>query len=143
MMLTEALAVHEPTPGGRRPPGSGHGAALAGPAKPAQARARRRQGRGTIARLQAAGLAEFGERGFQAVTVNDITRRAGASHGTFYLYFANKDDFFAVLAAEALAAMEGLADDFPVVTPSEAGRAGLRSWVSALPTRRTPPSSGF
>jgi AcrR family transcriptional regulator len=43
-----------------------------------------------------AALAEFGEHGFQAVRVDDIVRRAQTSHGTFYLYFANKEDLFKV-----------------------------------------------
>jgi AcrR family transcriptional regulator len=130
-MLAETLAAHERARG-RRPPAPGHGPVGAQPGPPVRARAVRKQGRGTVARLLAAGLAEFGERGFQAVTVDDIARRAGASHGTFYLYFANKDDFFAVLAQEALAAMEDLADDFPVVTPTGGGRAALCHWVSAF-----------
>jgi AcrR family transcriptional regulator len=95
-------------------------------------RAVRARGRGTVAKLRAAGLAEFEERGFQAVTVDDIVRRASTSHGTFYLYFANKHDLFGVLAAEALRAMDGLSDDFPVVTAGGAGRAALRKWVTAF-----------
>ncbi len=93
-------------------------------------RAVRARGHGTVARLLAAGLAEFDERGFQAVTVDEITRRANASHGTFYLYFANKDDFFGALAQEALRAMDRITDEFPVVTPDRAGRESLRAWVS-------------
>lgn len=83
-------------------------------------------------RLLEAGLEEFRERGFHAVRVDDIVRRAKTSHGTFYLYFANKDDFFGALAAEALQAMDRIAVEFPVVTPDEAGRAGLRKWVAAF-----------
>ena len=44
-------------------------------------RAVRARGRGTVARLLAAGLAEFGDRGYQAVTVDDIVRRAKARSG--------------------------------------------------------------
>jgi AcrR family transcriptional regulator len=85
-----------------------------------------------VARLLAAGLAEFAERGFQAVTVDDIVGRAKTSHGTFYLYFTNKDDFFRALAAEALQAMDRLSDEFPVVTANAAGRAALRQWITAF-----------
>jgi AcrR family transcriptional regulator len=92
----------------------------------------RARGQGTVRRLPEAGLAAFGERGFQAVTVDDIVRRANASHGTSYLYFANKDDLFGVLAHEALHAMEGITAEFPVVTPSPAGRAALRRWVESF-----------
>src|SRR5215831_10830956 len=62
-----------------------------GGGRPAQDRELRAQGRQTVRRLLEAGLAEFDERGFQAVRVDDIVRRARTSHGTFYLYFSNKD----------------------------------------------------
>lgn len=106
----------------RQPPGRGRSGE----------RAVRARGRDTVARLLAAGLAEFEERGFQAVTVDDIVRRAKASHGTFYLYFANKGDLFGVLAADAMGAMDRLSDEFPVVTANGAGRAALRKWVTAF-----------
>ncbi|MGI8448107.1 MAG: TetR/AcrR family transcriptional regulator, partial [Streptosporangiaceae bacterium] len=57
---------------------------------PAQDRELRAQGRQTVQKLLDAGLAEFDDRGFQAVRVDDVVRRAKISHGTFYLYFANK-----------------------------------------------------
>lgn len=83
-------------------------------------------------RLLAAGLAEFGEQGFQAVTVDDIVRRANTSHGTFYLYFANKNDFFGALSQHALRAIDTLTGQFPLVTPDSAGRAALRTWITAF-----------
>ena len=97
---------------------------------PAQGRELGAQGRKTVHKLLEAGLAEFDEKGFQAVRVDDVVRRAKTSHGTFYLYFANKDDFFGALSQEALRAMDRLTDEFPVVTPDGAGRAALRNWVS-------------
>ena len=83
-------------------------------------------------RLLEAGLAEFDERGFQAVRVDDIVRRARTSHGTFYLYFANKDDFFKTLLRDALHDMGVITDAFPVVTRDDAGRAALREWVHSF-----------
>jgi AcrR family transcriptional regulator len=82
-----------------------------------------------VRRLLEAGLAEFDERGFQAVRVDDIVRRARTSHGTFYLYFSNKDDFFKALLRDALDDMGVITDAFPVVTRNDAGRAALRQWV--------------
>jgi AcrR family transcriptional regulator len=96
---------------------------------PAQERELGRQGRETVRKLLEAALAEFDEKGFQAVRVDDVVRRAKTSHGTFYLYFANKDDLFRTLLRDALRDMEIITGDFPVVTPSEAGREALRSWV--------------
>jgi AcrR family transcriptional regulator len=86
-------------------------------------------GRETVRRLLEAGLAEFDEAGFQAARVEDIVRRAKTSHGTFYLYFANKDDLFRTLLRDALVDMSDIADEFPVVTSNEAGRTALRRWV--------------
>jgi AcrR family transcriptional regulator len=100
-----------------------------GGGRPAQDRELRAQGRQTVRRLLEAGLAEFDERGFQAVRVDDIVRRARTSHGTFYLYFSNKDDFFKALLRDALHDMAVITDAFPVVTRDDAGRAALRQWV--------------
>src|SRR5215510_6042048 len=103
-----------------------------GGGRPAQDRELRAQGRQTVRRLLEAGLAEFDERGFQAVRVDDIVRRARTSHGTFYLYFSNKDDFFKALLRDALHDMGVITDAFPVVTRNDAGRAALREWVQTF-----------
>ncbi len=99
---------------------------------PARDRELRAQGRQTVHKLLDAGLAEFDERGFQAVRVDDVVRRAKISHGTFYLYYANKEDLFKALLSDALVDMAALTDEFPVVTRNEAGQAALRRWVSAF-----------
>jgi AcrR family transcriptional regulator len=96
---------------------------------PAQIRELGPQGRQTVKRLLDAGLAEFNERGFQAVRVDDVVRRAKTSHGTFYLYFSSKDDLFRTLLRDALHDMEIITGDFPVVTRNDAGREALRAWV--------------
>ncbi len=54
---------------------------------------------------------------------------AQISHGTFYLYFSNKEDLFKALLRDALHDMGLVTDEFPVVTRNEAGRAALRRWV--------------
>src|SRR5579862_4199122 len=64
---------------------------------PAQDRELRAQGRETVRRLLEAGMVEFEDRGFHGVRVDDVVRRAGISHGTFYLYFSNKEDLFKAL----------------------------------------------
>lgn len=100
-----------------------------GGGEPAQGRELGRQGRETVRKLLEAGLAEFDERGYQAVRVDDVVRRAKTSHGTFYLYFANKDDLFKTLLRDALHDMDIITGDFPVVTRNQAGREALRLWV--------------
>src|ERR1700677_3931009 len=96
---------------------------------PAQDRELRAQGRETVRRLLEAGMIEFEERGFHGVRVDDVVQRAGISHGTFYLYFSNKEDLFQALLRDTLHDMEVVGGDFPVVTSDETGRRVLRQWV--------------
>jgi AcrR family transcriptional regulator len=96
---------------------------------PAQDRELRAQGRETVRKLLDAGMVEFELRGFHGVRVDDVVRRAGISHGTFYLYFSNKDDLYKALLRDALHDMDIVAGDFPVVTKDANGQTALRLWV--------------
>ena len=96
---------------------------------PAQQRGLGAQGRQTVQRLLDAGLAVFDELGLSAARVEDIVRRAKTSHGTFYLYFSNKDDLLRTLLQDALHDIAIVTGEFPVVTSNDAGKAALRRWV--------------
>lgn len=50
--------------------------------------------------LVVAARAAFEELGYGATTIAEITRRAGVSRATFYVYFASKEHVFAVLAEQ-------------------------------------------
>jgi AcrR family transcriptional regulator len=89
----------------------------------------RTQGRKTQARLLEAGLQVLGERGYQATRVDDVVRVADTSHGTFYLYFENKDALFRALAHTAADEMAALADELGPVGPDAAGRQELRNFL--------------
>jgi len=140
----DALAAAQETPGTsaqearKRPRGPSRGIGVRprrpsmGGGIPAQGRELGTQGRQTVRRLLEAGLIEFDEKGFNTVRVDDVVRRAKTSHGTFYLYFANKDDLFRTLLLDALHDMELITDDFPIVTSNEAGRAALRRWIESF-----------
>jgi AcrR family transcriptional regulator len=117
------------TPDGSRAAESARQRPSHGGGIPARQRGLGAQGRETVRRLLEAGLAEFEETGLQATRVEDIVRRANTSHGTFYLYFANKDDLFRTLLRDALHDMAIITEEFPVVTSNEAGRAALLKWV--------------
>jgi AcrR family transcriptional regulator len=104
------------------------GTALGG--APAQERALRPQGRKTMLRLLDAGRAVFEKQGFHAARVDDIVKTAKTSHGTFYLYFANKEDLFKALAYDAMAQMEMLGASLGPITADEIGRQALRAWVA-------------
>ncbi|MEP6624599.1 MAG: helix-turn-helix domain-containing protein [Acidimicrobiia bacterium] len=96
---------------------------------PARERALRAQGRKTMQRLSDAGLRVFARRGFHEARVDDIVRSARTSHGTFYLYFANKEDLLRQLAAECAAALETLASTMPEIDAGPAGEAALGSFL--------------
>jgi AcrR family transcriptional regulator len=55
---------------------------------------RQRQAVETHQHLLSAACEVFEERGYQATSVGAITSRANTAHGTFYLYFKNKEDAF-------------------------------------------------
>src|SRR5260370_21825204 len=80
----------------------------------AQDRELRAQGRETVRRLLDAGMIEFENRGFHGVRVDDVVRRAGISHGTFYLYFSNEEDLFRALRNDARHGLELEAAGFRV-----------------------------
>ena len=55
---------------------------------------RRRQPATTREQLLVAARETFEARGYQATTVTAVTSTADTAHGTFYLYFKNKEDAF-------------------------------------------------
>ena len=57
-------------------------------------RSRQEQAATTRRQLLDAAGAVFEERGYKGTTVGAITDRANTAHGTFYLYFRNKEDAF-------------------------------------------------
>jgi AcrR family transcriptional regulator len=89
------------------------------------ARALRPRGEQTRQRLLDAGAKVLPARGFHDARVDDIVEVAGVSHGSFYRYFDNKDDFFRVLAEQASRRMIELLDQFP----DDADADALRSWL--------------
>ena len=95
-------------------------------------RALRAQGRKTMRKLSDAGLRVFARRGYHQARVDDIVRAARTSHGTFYLYFSNKEDLLRSLAVDCAAALEELATRVPEVTPDRAGREALRSYLASF-----------
>jgi AcrR family transcriptional regulator len=99
---------------------------------PAQARELRKQGKETLRRLLEAALVVFDERGYSSTRVDDIVRRAQTSHGTFYLYFANKEDLFLTLVSGVTDQMYELAESLPSVKPTAEGYRALRIWLAGF-----------
>jgi len=102
------------------------------PGAPAQGRELRARGQRTLRRLLDAGVEVFASRGFHAARVDDIVKAAATSHGTFYLYFANKEDLFAALVADVADQISALAAELEPIGPDEEGRRALRSWLAAF-----------
>jgi AcrR family transcriptional regulator len=102
------------------------------PGTPAAARELRAQGRKTMRKLLDAGMRVFAERGYHAARVDDIVRAARTSHGTFYLYFANKEELLRALAIQCAQEMGALAGGLGVVTGDETGAAELRRFLETF-----------
>jgi AcrR family transcriptional regulator len=68
--------------------------------RPAAGRTLRVQGEDTVRRLLDAGRRAFAGQGYAASRIDDVVALAGTSHGTFYLYFRNKEDLLHRLAIE-------------------------------------------
>lgn len=96
---------------------------------PIQGRELRAQGRKTMNRLLDAGMRVFAERGVVAARVDDIVRAARTSHGTFYLYFPNKEALLRALAVECAQELDDLSTTLGAVTADDAGYAELRAWL--------------
>jgi AcrR family transcriptional regulator len=103
-------------------------------AAPIQGRELRAQGRKTMGRLLDAGMRVFGERGVHAARVDDIVRAARTSHGTFYLYFPNKEALLRALAVECAQELDDLSNTLAAVTPDDAGYAELRAFLDKFLT---------
>ncbi len=80
-------------------------------------------------KLSDAGLRVFAERGYHAARVDDIVRSARTSHGTFYLYFANKEDLLRALAVECADSLFELADALGEIE-GEFGYEELRAFLA-------------
>lgn len=102
----------------------------AAPGGPAQARELRAQGRKTMQRLLGAGLRVFSDRGYHTARVDDIVRAGRTSHGTFYLYFANKEDLLRALAVTCADELDAVAASLGSVAPDDAGRDELRAFLA-------------
>lgn len=97
--------------------------------KPAAQRALGEQGERTRRRLLDAARDVIRDRGYTATRVDDVVKRAGTSHGSFYLYFANKQTLVEALAIEMSERMEALAHGLEQIHVGDAAYEELRAWV--------------
>ena len=100
---------------------------------PASKRVLRSQGRRTMRKLLDAAMVAFDERGYHNTRVNDVVEIAKTSHGTFYLYFSNKDDLVRTLVREAAGEAHALYDALSAM-PADGGTPrwdDVQRWVKA------------
>ena len=100
---------------------------------PASKRVLRSQGRRTMRKLLDAAMVAFDHRGYHATRVNDVVEIAKTSHGTFYLYFSNKEDLLRALVAEAAAEAQTLYDALSTL-PAQGGAPqweDVHGWIRA------------
>jgi AcrR family transcriptional regulator len=90
----------------------------------------RARGRNTKRRLLDAGESVLASKGYHATRVDDVVKLAETSHGTFYLYFSNKEELFRALAAEVAEEMQALALDLEPLRAGATGRARLQRWIT-------------
>ncbi len=103
------------------------------PGAPASKRVLRSQGRRTMRKLLDGAMVAFDKRGYHATRVNDVVEIAKTSHGTFYLYFSNKEDLLRALVAEAAEDSKKVYEAFSVL-PAPGGTPrweDVRGWVQA------------
>jgi len=96
---------------------------------PAEGRELRARGQRTVRKLLDAGIQVFGTKGYHAARVDDIVKVAKTSHGTFYLYFANKEDLFRALALDVAEQVDALVASIGELTPDANGYEMLRDWL--------------
>jgi AcrR family transcriptional regulator len=108
---------------------------------PASKRVLRTQGKRTMRKLLDAAMVVFGKRGYHAARVDDIVKLARTSHGTFYLYFSNKEDLLHALVAEAGEVVGALDSALGPIDEGPDGWLALRGWMErfSLEWRRYAP----
>ena len=102
----------------------------------------------TQARILAAAMAEFLEKGYQAASLRNIVKTAGVTTGALYGYYDSKEALFAALVDEpyrhvldtyrdAVFGFEALRPEEQVVQMGEVGRHCMQELLVYMDARRT------
>ncbi|WP_454721430.1 MULTISPECIES: TetR/AcrR family transcriptional regulator [Cupriavidus] len=90
------------------------------------------RGQKTRAALLRAAEKVFGEKGYHAASISEITQEAQVAMGTFYLYFKDKEDIFRALVRHMLELVRAHLRKHAgtAQTQIEAERLGLKAFLS-------------
>jgi AcrR family transcriptional regulator len=89
-----------------------------------------RSGAATRARLLDAGMRVLATRGYHAARVDDVVAEADVSHGTFYLYFPNKEALVLALAGRCAHELGALTAALGGIPADDSGRTAVRDWLT-------------
>src|SRR5580704_7214974 len=90
---------------------------------------RRTRGEETVRKILDAGRECFGRYGYARSRVDDIAEMAGVSHGSFYLYFRNKEDLLHRLAVDCCTTLRALTTELEDM-PRPLDQDALQQWVA-------------
>jgi AcrR family transcriptional regulator len=99
----------------------------------AQSRVQRKRGR-RIQEILAVAAELFGERGFDAVSLDDVAERLDVTKGSLYYYFASKEELVSAAIATLGTAWMRRLHDLPAATkgtPAQRLRALVREQITA------------
>ena len=85
----------------------------------------------TVRSLLDGGSRVFARLGFHLATVDDIVSEAGFARGTFYKYFADKQDLLITLAEECGEILPAMMSDFKAAVSPGSSDTGLRDWLTS------------
>lgn len=99
---------------------------------PAAPKPKTARGEATRRAILSAAEKVIGEQGFNEASIGSITRAAGVAQGTFYIYFASKDDVFSELVADMGRMLRHAISEATagIANRLDAERAGLRAFLT-------------
>lgn len=101
--------------------------------RPASGRVQRKRGK-RIQRIVETAAELFGERGYDAVSLDDVADRLDVTKGSLYYYFASKDELgtaaIETLGNEWTTRLENLADQHKEAAPTDTLRALLHEHIT-------------
>lgn len=106
--------------------------AAAGGSRTDRPTSRRARGALTRRKLLVAAEEAFAAKGYHATRVDDIVKAAHISHGTFYLYFANKEAVFGALTETVAAELATAGERLPALRPGPDGAEAVAQWVDEV-----------